>query len=108
MMVWGIGGRGRHVAFHRRTVQRDGGHTNLVHVPYPGTAQAATDLLSGRVQVMFSPASTVLQFVAEGKLVALASSTLRRASVAPDLPTISEAGLPGFDTAGWFGLLAPA
>src|SRR5262245_14737333 len=82
--------------------------TNLVHVPYPGTAQAATDLLSGRVQVMFSPASTVLQFVAEGKLVALASSTLRRASVAPDLPTISEAGLPGFDTSGWFGLLAPA
>src|SRR5262249_16653749 len=75
---------------------------------YPGTAQAATDLLSGRVQVMFSPASTVLQFVADGKLVALASSTLRRASVAPDLPTISEAGLPGFDTAGWFGLLAAA
>ena len=82
--------------------------TTIVHVPYPGTAQAATDLLSGRVQVMFSPASTVLQFVADGKLVALASSTLRRASVAPDLPTISEAGLPGFDTAGWFGLLAPA
>src|SRR5262249_53807612 len=81
---------------------------NLVHVPYPGTAQAATDLLSGRVQVMFSPASTVLQFVADGKLVALASSTFRRASVAPDLPTVSEAGLPGFDTAGWFGLLAPA
>jgi len=82
--------------------------TKLVHVPYPGTAQAATDLLGGRVQVMFSPASTVLQFVAEGKLVALASSALRRASAAPDLPTISEAGLTGFDTSGWFGLLAPA
>ena len=82
--------------------------TNLVHVPYPGTAQAATDLLSGRVQVMFSPASTVLQFVAEGKLVGLASSASRRGSVAPDLPTISEAGLAGFDTSGWFGLLAPA
>jgi tripartite-type tricarboxylate transporter receptor subunit TctC len=82
--------------------------TTLVHVPYPGTAQAATDLLGGRVQVMFSPASTVLQFVAEGKLVALASSALQRASVAPDLPTISEAGLTGFDTSGWFGLLAPA
>jgi tripartite-type tricarboxylate transporter receptor subunit TctC len=81
--------------------------TNLVHVPYPGTAQAATDLLGGRVQVMFSPASTVLQFVAEGKLMALASSALRRASAAPDLPTISEAGLTGFDTSGWFGLLAP-
>jgi tripartite-type tricarboxylate transporter receptor subunit TctC len=64
--------------------------TNLVHVPYPGTAQAATDLLGGRVQVMFSPASTVLQFVAEGKLVALASSALRRASAAPDLPNISD------------------
>ena len=82
--------------------------TKLIHVPYPGTAQAATDLLGGRVQVMFSPASTVLQFVAECKLVALVSSALRRASAAPDLPTISEAGLTGFDTSGWFGLLAPA
>src|SRR5215470_8611781 len=82
--------------------------TNLVHVPYPGTAQAATDLLGGRVQVMFSPASTVLQFVADGRLVALASTTLHRASAAPQLPTIAESGIPGFDTAGWFGLLAPA
>jgi tripartite-type tricarboxylate transporter receptor subunit TctC len=80
----------------------------LVHVPYTGTAQAATDLLGGRLQVMFSPASTVLQFIAEGKLVALASTGLRRASAAPDLVTISESGLPGYDTSGWFGLLAPA
>jgi tripartite-type tricarboxylate transporter receptor subunit TctC len=82
--------------------------TKLVHVPYPGTGQAATDLLGGRVQVMFSPVSSVLQFVAEGKVIALASTTLRRASAAPDLPTMSEAGLTGFDTSGWFGLLAPA
>src|SRR5436305_13891026 len=82
--------------------------TNLVHVPYPGTAQAATDLLGGRLQVMFSPASTVLQFIAEGKLVALASTSLRRASAAPDLVTVAEAGVPGYDTSGWFGLLAPA
>jgi tripartite-type tricarboxylate transporter receptor subunit TctC len=80
----------------------------LVHVPYAGTAQAATDLLGGRLQVMFSPASTVLGFVAEGRLVALASTGSRRASAAPNLPTIAEAGLPGFDTSGWFGLLAPA
>lgn len=80
----------------------------LLHIPYAGTAQAATDLLGGRLQVMFSPASTVLQFVAEGKVVALASTGLRRASAAPHLPTIAEAGLPGFDTSGWFGLLAPA
>jgi len=79
-----------------------------VHVPYTGTAQAATDLLGGRLQVMFSPASTVLQFIAEGKLVALASTGLRRASAAPDLVTVSESGVPGYDTSGWFGLLAPA
>ena len=82
--------------------------TKIVHVPYTGTAQAATDLLGGRLQVMFSPASTVLQFIAEGKLVALASTGARRASAAPDLVTVNEAGLPGYDTVGWFGLLAPA
>ena len=82
--------------------------TRILHVPYAGTPQAATDLLGGRLQVMFSPASTVLQFVAEGKLIALASTGLQRASAAPDLPTISEAALPGFDTSGWFGLMAPA
>jgi len=81
--------------------------TKLLHVPYTGTAQAATDLLGGRLQVMFSPASTVLQFIAEGKLVALASTSLHRASAAPDLTTISEAGLTRYDTSGWFGLLAP-
>jgi len=80
----------------------------MVHVPYPGSAQAVTDLLAGRVQVMFSPASTVLPHVREGKLVALASTQLKRASVAPDLPTMSEAGLAGFDTGVWTGLLAPA
>jgi tripartite-type tricarboxylate transporter receptor subunit TctC len=79
----------------------------LVHVPYPGTAQAVTDLLGGRVQVVFSPASSALQFVEEGKIIALASTGAKRASVAPDLPTVSESGLPGYDTSGWFGLLAP-
>jgi tripartite-type tricarboxylate transporter receptor subunit TctC len=79
----------------------------LVHVPYPGSAQAVTDLLAGRVQVMFSPASTVLPHVAEGKLKALASTELKRAGAAPNLPTMSEAGLNGFDTSVWFGLLAP-
>jgi len=79
----------------------------LVHVPYPGSAQAVTDLLAGRVQVMFSPASTVLPHVAEGKLKALASTELKRAGAAPNLPTMSEAGLTGFDTSVWFGLLAP-
>jgi len=80
----------------------------LVHVPYPGSAQAVTDLLAGRVQVMFSPASTVLPHVADGKLKALASTQLKRTTAALDLPTMTEAGLAGFDTSVWFGLLAPS
>jgi tripartite-type tricarboxylate transporter receptor subunit TctC len=82
--------------------------TRMVHVPYSGSAQAVTDLLAGRTQVMFSPASTVLQYVASGQLKALASSERERASAAPDLPTVAESGLPGFDTSVWFGLVAPA
>jgi tripartite-type tricarboxylate transporter receptor subunit TctC len=81
--------------------------TRMVHVPYSGSAQAVTDLIAGRTQVMFSPASTVLQYVASGQLKALASSERERASAAPDLPTVAEAGLPGFDTSVWFGLVAP-
>jgi tripartite-type tricarboxylate transporter receptor subunit TctC len=80
----------------------------IQHVPYPGTAQAATDLLAGRIHVMFSPASTVLGFVAaEHRLVALASTGAQRAGAAPELPTIAEA-LPGYDTSNWYGFLAPA
>ncbi len=80
----------------------------MVHVPYAGSPQAVTDLLAGRIQVFFSPASTVLQHVRDGKLVALASTEARRTAVAPELPTMVEAGLPGFETGLWFGLVAPA
>jgi tripartite-type tricarboxylate transporter receptor subunit TctC len=80
----------------------------LVHIPYKGSPQAVTDLLAGRVQVMFSPASTVLAHIKAGKLRALASTGLQRATAAPNLPTVSESGLPGFDTSIWFGLFAPA
>jgi len=76
-------------------------------VPYAGSAQGVTDLLGGRVQVMFSPASSALEFVRHGELTALASTQLKRASALPDLPTISESGLPGYDVTGWFGIFAP-
>ncbi len=82
--------------------------TKMVHVPYSGSAQAVTDLLAGRTQVMFSPASTVLQHVESGQLKALASSESARATAAPNLPTVAEAGLPGFDTSVWFGVMSPA
>src|ERR1700759_696917 len=80
----------------------------LVHVPYPGSAQALTDVVTGRVQLWIAPASAVIQQVAEGKLKAIAVTTAQRASIAPDVPTMAEAGLPGYDLGLWFGLLAPA
>lgn len=80
----------------------------MVHVPYPGSPQAVTDLIAGRTAVMFSPASAVLSQVEAGKLTALASASARRPSAAPDLPTIAESGIADFDTSIWFGLMAPA
>jgi tripartite-type tricarboxylate transporter receptor subunit TctC len=82
--------------------------TKMVHVPYAGSPPAVTDLLAGRVHVFFSPASTVLAHVRAGKLVALASTEAKRTASAPDLPTMAEAGVPGYETGLWFGLLAPA
>jgi tripartite-type tricarboxylate transporter receptor subunit TctC len=79
-----------------------------VHVPYQGSPQAVTDLLAGRVTMMFAPASAVMPHIKSGALRALASATARRPSIAPDLPTMAEAGVPDFDASIWFGLMAPA
>ena len=80
----------------------------LMHVPYPGSAQALTDVMTGRIQLWFAPASAVIQQVEKGELKAIAVTTAQRASIAPDVPTMAEAGLPGYDLGLWFGLLAPA
>jgi tripartite-type tricarboxylate transporter receptor subunit TctC len=77
-------------------------------VLYPGSGQTVTDLIAGRIQVMFAPSSTVVGLIGQGRVKPLASTEAKRASVAPDLPTISEAALPGYNTGVWFGLLAPA
>jgi len=79
----------------------------LVHVPYQGSPQAATDLLAGRVQIMFSPASAVVAQIESGQLKVLASSTAQRAGILPNVPTMAEAGMPDFVTSIWFGLMAP-
>jgi tripartite-type tricarboxylate transporter receptor subunit TctC len=81
---------------------------NMTAVLYPGSAQTVTDLIAGRINVMFSPASTVLGFIRQGSVKPLATTEAKRASVAPDLPTIAEAGLPGYNSGVWFGILAPA
>lgn len=80
----------------------------MTAVLYPGSAQTVTDLIAGRIQVMFAPASTVVGLMSQGSVRALATSEAKRASIAPELPTIAESGLPGFNTGVWFGLLAPA
>ena len=79
----------------------------MVHVPYTGTAQAAQDLLAGRLHLMFSPASTALPHIEAKTLRALAWTMTTRGPSLPDLPTVAEAGLPGFDTSIWFGINAP-
>jgi tripartite-type tricarboxylate transporter receptor subunit TctC len=80
----------------------------LLHVPYKGTGQAVTDLLAGQVELMFAPSQTVISHVRAGKLKALAVTGAKRSETLPDLPTVAESGLPGYEAVGWFGLLAPA
>ena len=80
----------------------------MLHVPYKGTGPAVTDLLGGRIDMMFSPSTTVQAFVAAGKLKALATTGAKRSKFFPDVPTVAEGGLPGYASVGWFGLLAPA
>jgi len=81
---------------------------DVVHIPYKGTPEALTDTIAGRVTYFFSPISAALPFVRDGKLVALAVSTAKRSSVLPNVPTVAESGLPGFDYSLWVGLFAPA
>ena len=82
--------------------------TDLVHVPYKSSAPALLDLIAGRVQVFFDNVSTGLPYVQSGKVRALAITSDRRSPLAPDIPTVAEAGLPDFETYGWWGIAAPA
>jgi tripartite-type tricarboxylate transporter receptor subunit TctC len=82
--------------------------TDLLHVPFKGAAPAMQALLSGDIQLMFDNLASASAQVKAGKLKALAVTTARRSPLAPDLPTMAESGVPGFDISTWFGLLAPA
>jgi tripartite-type tricarboxylate transporter receptor subunit TctC len=83
-------------------------HVDMTHVPYKGTAPAITDLLSGQIQIMFSTVPGVAPFIQGGQLRALAITSAQRSTAFPDLPTVAEAGVPGFVVEGWYGLVAPA
>ena len=82
--------------------------TKILSVPYQGGSnQALSDLLSGRITLMFNVAATLAPHVAAGKLKAFAVAQSKRASIMPDVPTLTEAGMPGYDAGIWIGLLAP-
>src|SRR3954467_6393734 len=80
----------------------------LVHIPYKGAQPALTDVIAGEVQVMFATSASVIPFIQAGKLRALAVTTARRSASVPDLPTVSEAGVPGFEAVTWHGVVVPA
>lgn len=98
-------GSGTHIAaeFFKATTA-----VNIRHIPYKGVVAAIPDLLGGRVTMMFSPIPVVLPLVREGKLRALAVTSLERSSAAPELPSVAESGYPGFEATNWYGLVAPA
>jgi tripartite-type tricarboxylate transporter receptor subunit TctC len=81
---------------------------DMVHIPYKGRAIAIPDLLGGRVTMMFDNMPSSLPLVREGKLRALGVTSLKRAAAAPEIPTLDEAGLPGFEAVSWFAVFAPA
>lgn len=82
--------------------------TDMTHIPYRGSAPAVTDLLAGTVNMMFDNIPSSLPHIKAGKLRALATTGARRAHALPDLPTLAEAGLPGYEATVWFGFAAPA
>ena len=82
--------------------------TSLVHVPYKGAGPATNALIANEVQVMFAPIVAVLQHVKSGRLRALAVTSVSRSAAAPELPTLAESGLAGYDISSWFGLFVPS
>jgi tripartite-type tricarboxylate transporter receptor subunit TctC len=84
------------------------GIENMQHVPYKGSSPALTDLIGGQVQLMFDSLPSSQSFIKAGTLKAIAVTTLRRSTALPNIPTIAESGLPGFNISTWYGMWAPA
>ena len=82
--------------------------TDIVHIPYRGSGPAVTDLLAGQVNMMFDNIPSSLPHIRSGKLIALATTGAKRDPALPDLPTVAEAGVPGYESGVWFGLMVPA
>lgn len=100
----GVGGAG-HLALELFNLQTG---TKIVHVPYKGGGPAMIDLLGGNIQLIFATAASAVGHIKSGKIRALAVTTLKRSPLVPDLPTVAETGLPGFEANNWYGILVPA
>jgi tripartite-type tricarboxylate transporter receptor subunit TctC len=81
---------------------------DIVHVPYKGAPQAVSDVLAGHMQLMFNSVAPIVPYIKAGRVRVLGIASLQRSPQMPDLPTISESGVPGFEAVNWFGLFAPA
>ena len=82
--------------------------TNILHVPYKGSAGARNDIISGQVEMMFDSVPTMAQMIGAGRVKALGTTGKVRSAILPDVPTLSEAGVPGYEAAMWIGVMAPA
>ncbi len=100
----GIGGAG-HLALELFNVSAG---TKIIHVPYKGGAPAMTDLLGGQINLIFATAASAIPHINSGKIKGLAVTTSNRSKLVPDLPTVAEAGLPGFEANNWYGIVVPA
>lgn len=100
----GIGGTG-HLAVELFNLQAG---TKITHVPYKGGGPAIVDLLAGNIQLIFATAASAIGHIKTGKIRPLAVTTAKRSALVPDLPTVAEAGLPGFEANNWNGFLVPA
>ena len=84
------------------------GKINLTHVPYKGAPQALADVISGQVQLLFPSLPTTLPQIKAGRVKAIAVTSARRIAALPDVPTVAESGVPGYEATNWYGVLAPA
>ncbi|HSN40868.1 MAG TPA: tripartite tricarboxylate transporter substrate binding protein [Burkholderiales bacterium] len=100
----GVGGTG-HLAIELFNTMAG---TKIVHVPYKGGGPAMVDLLAGNINLIFATAASAVNFIKAGKIRGIAVTTAKRSALMPDLPTIAEAGLPGYEANNWYGVLVPA
>lgn len=100
----GVGGAG-HLALELFNLQTG---TKIVHVPYKGGGPAMVDLLSGNINLIFATAASAVPHIKSGRIRALAVTTSKRSALVPELPTVAEAGVKGFEANNWYGVLAPA